>query len=212
MRVVSYLVTSPSVPHPALRLVGLALALAMPAVPPILLGCSCVPERPSIRGCDDPITDFTGITSLRIIDAAVVRGPQGGRHIEFRAEAEGTGLRSCVAVRYAVHMPGEEVRFPDGQLGVSSDVSGSRVVTTPIYEFLDNAGIDYGQRTITLEALGRTATATVDVGSSPFGDDAAVIPDAAAAGERDAPSSEDAPALEDAPLPVDDAGASGDAA
>jgi len=129
---------------------------------------------------------------MQIEEAAVVRGPQGGRHVEFRVTALGTGLRSCIAVDYDVHRPEDEPRL-SGEVGVSSDVSGSRVISTPIYSFLNGTSDEFGPRTLTVRALGRTAQASVDLGRSPFGPepDASLVLDASSV--PDAPSSEDAP-------------------
>lgn len=200
---------------PAGQLVGVVLCIGAVLLPPFLGACFCSPSPPQTRGCGDPITDFSGITSMRVVEARVVRGPQGGRHIQFQVEAEGTGLRSCVAVRHDIHLPTEGPALTGPEVGVASDVSGSRVVTTPVYSFLRDFPEERGARTITVQALGRVSRASVDLGASPPSDAAAVSPDAPivpdAPSAQDAASPQDAPALEDASMPSDDAGSSGDA-
>jgi hypothetical protein len=143
--------------------VGLGiLALAASLLAPALLACSCDDGPPRIRGCRDPITDFSGLTDVQLVNAMAVRGLQGGWHFQFQIAATGTGLRGCVAQRSELLAGGTAVSVVED--AVSSDVSGTSLLSTPVYHF---QGLG-GTRRLRVTTLGRTLELDVDT-SDPLG-------------------------------------------
>jgi len=135
---------------------------ALVMLPP-LLACSC-DGPPRLRGCRDPISDFSTITDVRIVGAGGVSGPQGGSHFQFQIEVTGTGLGRCISQRSELLSGGAVLDTVEAS--VQADPTATGVLSTPIYHF---EGIG-GPRTLRVTTLGRTLELAVETSGSRFGE------------------------------------------
>lgn len=180
---------------------GAALGISVTITAPLLGACSCEPSRPTTEGCDSPLTDFSGIDTVEIVDARAVNGIQGGSHFQYQIRATGTGLGQCIA--QSGTLTGSSGPLASSSTAVRADVEGSEVVTRPVFVFPSFLS---GDGHLRVETLGRVVEVDVVLDTFPRSPDAYVTPDAFEppdAYEDDAPIAEDAPLAEDASMSDD---------
>lgn len=159
--------------RPACIALGVALGATVSVVAPLLGACSCDDGRPSTRSCDDPLSDFSGVTEAHIVDANAIRGIQGGSHFQFQIGATGTGLSGCIAQSATLTAGGVVVATSNTAVTTSTTAGG--ILSTPIYLFPSFLS---GPGHLHVETLGRTIDLDVSLDAGFGFQDAAIVPDA----------------------------------
>lgn len=123
----------------------------------VALDVACV-QSPRVEWCRTPMTDFSGITDVRVRAMA-------DPNVSVIVTATGTGLGDCVEVTSTMNVP---ARGSDTtRVFVRADLLPGTLTTRPVYHYDGPIGTPFGGSVVVV-ALGRTIEAPIEIAGVPL--------------------------------------------